>query len=281
MSGTLYIVATPIGNLEDITYRAVRVLNECDTIACEDTRQTRKLLDHYGIRKPLLAVHEHNERERAAQLVEQVAGGGTVALVSDAGTPLISDPGYRVVAEAVKRGVPITPIPGPSAPVAALSVSGLATDRYLFAGFLPAKSGQRRAELASVAALEATVIYFEAPHRLIDSLRDAAELLPRHPMVIAREVTKRFEEFLRGTAGEIAATLEQRGEVLGEITWLIGKEDGRDVRPTDDVLRARVQELIAAGVAKNDAMKQVARAAGLGKSEIYKLLSSDAGTGAG
>src|SRR5205807_2020381 len=201
----LYLVATPIGNLEDITLRAVRVLKQADVIACEDTRQTQKLLNHYGSSTPTTSYHEHNELTRAAELVKQAEEGRSIALVSDAGMPNISDPGYRLVSLAIRHHIPVVPIPGASAFVAALAASGLPTDSFHFAGFLPAKSGQRRQLLEQLRNSEHTEIFYEAPHRLQEALSDAAEILgPDRYIVIAREVTKLHEEFIRGSAGELA-----------------------------------------------------------------------------
>src|SRR5437762_7187704 len=192
----LYLVGTPIGNLDDITLRALRVLKEADLIACEDTRQTQKLLSHYGIEKPTVSYHEHNEAERAAELVARLEQGERIALVSDAGMPGISDPGYRVVALAVERGITVAPIPGAVAFASALAASGLATDAFRFNGFLPAKSGQRKETLESVRTSTVTEIFYEAPHRLLDSLRDVvAALGDERPVVVARELTKIHEEF--------------------------------------------------------------------------------------
>ena len=213
MTGTLYIVATPIGNLEDITHRALRVLKEVGWIASEDTRQTRKLLDHFGITTPQLSYHEHNERERATHLIEKLTAGINVALVSDAGTPLISDPGYRLVREAIEAGITVVPLPGPSAAVAALSASGLATDQFRFCGFLPAKTTQRRKVLEELKHETCTLIFYETPHRIIEALADVAAIdatLGARQVVVAREVTKIHEEFLRGTAAEVMAVLGAR-----------------------------------------------------------------------
>src|SRR4051812_3883001 len=228
MQGTLFVVATPIGNLEDVTLRALRVLKEADLIACEDTRQTQKLLSHHGIDKPTVSYHEHNEAERAAELVAKLERGANVALVSDAGMPGISDPGYRVVALAVERGIPVVPIPGPVAFATALAASGLPTDAFRFNGFLPAKSGQRREALEALRDSTVTEIFYEAPHRLIEALRDVVTTLgASRPVVVARELTKIHEEFVRGGAAEVLRQFEERaGEVKGEITLLIGKGSG-------------------------------------------------------
>src|SRR5437016_7627725 len=197
--GVLYVVATPIGNLEDITYRAVRILKEADLIACEDTRQTRKLLDHYGIEKPAISYHEHNEAERARQLIYNLQQGLTIAHVSDAGMPGISDPGYRVVKLAIEHGIRVVPVPGSSAVVAALAGSGLPTDAFEFRGFLPAKSGQRRTALESLRDVRHTVIFYETPHRIMESLQELAGILgAERQVVVARELTKLHEEFIRG-----------------------------------------------------------------------------------
>src|SRR5271156_3723562 len=222
----LYVVATPIGNLEDITLRAVRVLKEVDVIACEDTRQTQKLLNHYGITTRTISYHEHNEMTRAAELVKEMQEGASVALVTDAGMPGISDPGYRLIALAIRHHLPVVPIPGASAFLAALVASGLPTDSFRFSGFLPAKRGERRAALEAVKTSPRTQVFYEAPHRVVEALEDVCEVLGagRH-VVVAREVTKLYEEFLRGRAGEVLQTLKSRDVVKGEITLLIGKAE--------------------------------------------------------
>lgn len=275
MPGRLYVVSTPIGNLEDITYRAVRILKEADWIACEDTRTTVRLLDHYGIETRTISYHEHNETERAAELIARIEQGESGALVSDAGTPLLSDPGYRLVHAAAQAGIRIEPIPGASALLAALVVSGLPTDQFHFAGFLPHKQGQRQRVLESLADETATLIFYEAPHRIIESLEDIAAVLGTRDIVAARELTKMHEEILRGTASQIAATLSTRDSIRGEFVILIGKSLAPPVEsvPIEDMIQA----LIAAGVERMDAMKTVARERGLSKREVYKLLSGPAG----
>ena len=270
MSGVLYLIATPIGNLEDITYRAVRLLGEADVIACEDTRQTRKLLDHYGIERPTISYHEHNEAERAAELAARLVGGETIALVSDAGMPLISDPGYRLVRAAIDNAIPVLPVPGPSAALAALAASGLPTHAFYFGGFLPPKPGQRAKTLEALASESATLIFYEAPHRLLEALDAIETVLGPRPMVVARELTKIHEEFLRGTAAEIRAQLAERDSVKGEITLLIGKADAP--APDDTPIEEAVESLERAGVARMDAIKQVARRRGLSKREVYDQL---------
>ena len=270
MAGRLYVVATPIGNLEDITYRAVRVLGEADLIACEDTRQTHKLLDHYGIRKPTVSYHDHNEAERTAELMVRLLDGAVIALVSDAGVPLVSDPGYRLVHAAVEGGIRVEPIPGPSALLAALAGSGLPTDAFHFAGFLPAKTGQRVRALEALRHETATLIFYEAPHRILEALEAVEEVLGPRPVVVARELTKIHEEFLRGPAAQVRAQLAARDAVKGEITLLVGKPGAPP--PDDTPLDEAVDALIRGGVPRMDAIKQVARQRGLSKREVYDAL---------
>jgi 16S rRNA (cytidine1402-2'-O)-methyltransferase len=270
----LYLVGTPIGNLEDVTLRAIRVLKQADIIACEDTRQTQKLLNHFGIETRAVSYHEHNEASRAAELVEKLAQGGRVAVVSDAGTPGISDPGFRLVSLAVERGIAVFPVPGPAAFLAALVASGLPTDSFSFRGFLPAKSGARRRELEKIFGLEVTQVYYEAPHRIKETLADIVEVLgPGRPVVVARELTKIHEEFLRGTAREVARTLNARGEVKGEITLLIGKATEGATAPRGVSVRERVEQIIRdEKVDEKAALKKVAKERGISKSEAYREL---------
>jgi len=270
MAGRLYVVATPIGNLEDITYRAVRVLREVDLIACEDTRQTRKLLEHYGIRKPTISYHEHNEAERSQELAERLRAGDTIALVSDAGMPLVSDPGYRLVKAALSLEIPVEPVPGPSAVLAALAASGLATDSFHFGGFLPVKAGPRARALEALAGETATLVFYEAPHRVVEALETIEQVLGPRPVVMARELTKIHEEFVRGTAGEVRARLLARNAIKGEITLLVGKATAPAADSTP--LEEAVGELVRAGTARMDAIKQVARRRGLSKREVYEQL---------
>ena len=270
MPGLLYLVATPIGNLEDITYRAVRVLREAGLIACEDTRQTRKLLDHYDIRTPTISYHEHNEAERATELASRMAAGAVVALVSDAGMPLVSDPGYRLVRAAIELAVPVIAVPGPSAALTALAASGLPTDSFRFGGFLPSKPGQRAKALEALAEEQATLIFYEAPHRILEALEAVEQVLGPRPVVVARELTKIHEEFLRGTAAEVRAQLAARDAVRGEITLLIGKATAP--APDDTPVDEAVEELVNAGTPRMDAIKQVARRRGLSKREVYDQL---------
>ena len=272
MTGSLFLVATPIGNLEDITFRAVRVLKEADLIACEDTRHTRRLLDHYGIDKPTISYHEHNESDRSISLVDRLIAGGNVALVSDAGTPLINDPGYRLVTAAVAAGVRVIPIPGPSAILAALTASGLPTDAFYFGGFLPQKQGARRKVLESVASLDCTLVFYEAPHRIVESLQDIAEVYGEREVVVTRELTKIHEEFLRGTGLALNRIFAEKGPPKGEFTLVIGKPVTTmlDDRPVEEAVEAYV----AGGLTRMDAIKAVARDRGVSKREIYGKMNS-------
>ena len=264
------MVATPIGNLEDISSRAIRILGEVDLIACEDTRHTRKLLDRYGLTKTLVSYHEHNEQPRAAELLGDLQAGKNIALVSDAGTPLIADPGYRLVEQAREQGVNVTPVPGPCALITALSASGLPTDSFLFHGFLPPKQGQRRKLLTELKTLEATLIFYEAPHRILQTLEDIAATLGERRVVLARELTKIHEEFLRGTPGELRSALAERPSVKGEFTVMVsrGESSEADATPLD----AAVEKLIESGIPRMDALKTVARQRGLSKRDVYRKL---------
>ncbi len=277
-SGCLYLVATPIGNLEDITLRALRILKEADQIACEDTRHTQKLLHHYGIARPLVSYHEHNEMTRAPELVLAMEQGAQIALVSDAGMPLVSDPGYRLVALALRHRLPVVPVPGPSALLAALSASGLPNEEFLFAGFLPARSGERKRALERLRIEDRTIILYEAPHRIEDAVADALEVLGDRPACLAREVTKLHEEFRRGTLSEIAASLSGK-PARGEITLLIGPvpaEQRAAQRDTSQSLAERVDELIhQAKLDRKEALKLAAKERGLTKRAAYSELHLD------
>lgn len=268
MSAALYLVATPIGNLEDISLRAIRILkDEVDRIACEDTRHSRKLLDHHGINKPLVSYHEHNERDRGEELLAALRAGEKIALISDAGTPLISDPGYRLVAAAAAAGIPVIPIPGASAILTALCASGLPTDAFAFGGFLPPKQGQRRKALEAWAESPATLVFYEAPHRILEALDDIETVLGERPVVLARELTKFHEEFLRGTARQVRDQLSS-ANTRGEMVILIGRGVAglRDDRPLPEA----VADAIRGGMDRMDAIKHVARQRGLSKREVYK-----------
>ncbi len=271
----LYLVATPIGNLEDITLRAVRVLKEADQIACEDTRQTQKLLNHYGVSTRTVSYHEHNELTRAPELVLDLEGGARIALVTDAGMPGISDPGFRLISLAIRHHISVIPIPGASAFLAALVASGLPTDSFRFSGFLPHKSGQRRQMLESIKASPRTQVFYEAPHRIKEAVQDVVEVLgPERQLVVAREVTKIHEEFLRGRASEILGTLDARGDIKGEITLLIGKAEGGQQKVAASVnVRQRLQQVMAEEkLDEKAALKKIAREMGISKSEAYREL---------
>lgn len=268
--GTLFVVATPIGNLEDITLRALRVLKEAAVIACEDTRQSGKLLSHFGIPTPTISYHDHNEVSRTEDLLERLQAGSDVALITDAGTPLLSDPGYRLVTAAVAAGICVVPVPGASAALGALAAAGLPTDAFRFCGFLPPKSGQRRKALEELLDETCTLIFYEAPHRILDTLEDIEAVCGPRPVVVARELTKLHEEFLRGTATEVRAQLADRPSVKGEITLLLGK--GTPIADNTPLPEA-VAALEAQGIPRMDAIKQVARDRGISKREVYKEIS--------
>lgn len=278
MAGTLYLVATPIGNLEDITHRALRVLGEVDLIACEDTRHTRVLLNHYGIQTKLLSYHEHNERERATELGQLLENGTNIAVVSDAGTPGINDPGFRLVNEAIKRGVAVVPVPGAVALIAALVASGLPTDQFFFGGFLPARTTARRARLAEVRTLSSTLIFYEAPHRLAQSLADAREILGEREAAIARELTKLHEEIARGRLSELARRFASETTARGEIVLLIDRAIIAGEGESEDSslsLAARVDALEREGLDTRAALKRIARELGLSRSEAYRRLTAE------
>ena len=276
----LYLVATPIGNLQDITLRALRVLQEVDLIACEDTRQTHKLLHHYAIATRTTSYHQHNERIRSAELVKEIQEGASVALVTDAGMPGISDPGYRLVTLAIRHHIRVVPIPGASAFLAALVASGLPTDSFRFGGFLPAKRGERRAALETVKNSPRTQVFYEAPHRALEALEDIVEVLgPNRPVVIAREVTKIHEEFLRGRAWDVLETMRSRQSVKGELTLLIAKAEPADEPPTASprpTVRERVQQIMGEEkIDEKSALKRVARERGVSKSEAYREMQRE------
>jgi 16S rRNA (cytidine1402-2'-O)-methyltransferase len=274
----LYLVATPIGNLEDITLRALRVLKEADVIACEDTRQTQKLLNHYAITTRTTSYHEHNEMTRSAELVLELEGGARVALVTDAGMPGISDPGFRLIALAIRHHVPVIPVPGASAFLSALVASGLPTDSFRFSGFLPAKGGQRRQVLESIRESPRTQVFYEAPHRIVESLADVVAVLgSERPVVVAREVTKLHEEFLRGRAVEVLDQLKGRDVVKGEITLLIGKAEEKHRSEAERVsMRQRVDQIMSAEkLDEKAALKKVAKERGISKSEAYRELQQE------
>ncbi|MBK9314595.1 MAG: 16S rRNA (cytidine(1402)-2'-O)-methyltransferase [Acidobacteria bacterium] len=270
---SLYLVSTPIGNLEDITLRALRVLKEVDLIACEDTRHTRKLLDHFGIRKPVISYHEHNEQARAAELAGRLAQGESIAIVTDAGTPGISDPAYRIVRAAIEHGVEVVPIPGPAALIAGLVASGLPTDSFYFGGFLPPRKGARRTRLDELRSERSTLVFYESPHRIREALSDAEEVLGDREASLARELTKLHEQFLRGCLSEIRARLDVQSP-RGEMTLVIAGCGDDNLYATEQIsLTAQVDKLMDdEGLTRSDALKAVARSRGLSKREAYQKL---------
>ncbi|MER3446558.1 MAG: 16S rRNA (cytidine(1402)-2'-O)-methyltransferase [Candidatus Dadabacteria bacterium] len=269
MKGKLYIVSTPIGNLEDITLRALRILKEVDLIACEDTRVTKKLLSRYQIHKPLTSYHEHNEREKAEELLSIVESGKNIAVVSDAGTPGISDPGYRLVSLASEKGIEVISIPGPSAAIAALSISGLPTSSFIFLGFFPKSDKKRREFLESVREYRHTLIFYESSNRIIETLKIMLETLGNRRASISREITKVFEETLRGEISNIIQTLKQREGIKGEFTIILeGKYNKSDI--LENIISTTLELHREKGLSLKDTVKEVSRNLGVSKSKIYK-----------
>lgn len=275
--GTLYLVATPVGNLEDITLRALSILKEVDLIACEDTRHTAKLLTRFGIGTPRESYHKFNEQSRTARLIRKLREGKKIALVSDSGSPLVSDPGYELVTSCRREGIPVIPVPGPSAAIAALIASGLPADGFFFAGFLPARRPHRRRHLQQLADIPATIILFEAPHRLLASLEDMAAVLGARRAVIARELTKVHEEFLHGTLPELLGILQARPRIQGEITVVIDRGQGTaktEVHPASLAQHLRA-EMEKTGLPRNEALKSVAKQRGLTRKQAYNQLNDE------
>ena len=275
--GMLYLVATPIGNLEDITLRALRILKEVDLIACEDTRYTARLLNRYAIDTPRESYHQFNEASRAPQLLQMLRDGKNIALVSDSGTPLISDPGFELVSCCRKEGIKVVPVPGPSAAIAALIGSGLPTEPFYFAGFLPARGSQRKRRLQELTGIPATLIFYEAPHRLLSSIEDMADILGPRRACLARELTKMHEELLYGTLPELRENLQARPRIQGEITIVI--EKGATVQVSTvfpESIKQHLDEVMKkTGLPRNEALKSVARQRGISRKEAYKLLIDD------
>ncbi|HTH53284.1 MAG TPA: 16S rRNA (cytidine(1402)-2'-O)-methyltransferase [Edaphobacter sp.] len=272
----LYLVATPIGNLEDITLRALRVLRSVDRIACEDTRQTQKLLNHFGISTPTVSYHLHNEGLRAEELLTELQQGSRIAVVSDAGTPGIADPGHELVTTAIAAGIPIYPIPGANAAINALIASGLSTEQFTFHGFLPAKEGQRRTALEELPRDQSTRLFYEAPHRILDTLADLEAIFgPAQPIVIARELTKLHEEFLRGPVSELRTQLASRPVIRGEIVLLLSPTPQESVVPTRSIAAEVAALMQSESLSEKDALKRVARDRGIGKSEAYRELQRE------
>ena len=282
----LYLVATPIGNLGDITLRALDVLKQADRIACEDTRQTQKLLNHFSIATPTVSCHQHNERHRTTELIDALKAGGRIALVSDAGMPGISDPGNWLAAEAISAGIPVIPIPGANAALSALVASGLSTSEFHFIGFLPEKAGARRSRLESLAEEAAaqdsprTLVFYEAPHRILESLADCEAVWGAGlRVVVARELTKIHEEFLRGTVADVRQELAARDRIRGEITLLIQAPGRSATQPSGEPvekLAARVARLQAeSAIDEKEALKRLARELGTSKSDLYRELQRE------
>ena len=278
MPGTLYVVSTPIGNLEDITHRAIRVLGEVDLIACEDTRHTHKLLQHYGISTKTTSYHEHNEQERTGELIDLLLRGTNLAVVSDAGTPGISDPGFRLIRLAVAKEVQVVPVPGPSALITGLVISGLPTDEFFFGGFLPARSGARQARLNELRSVPGTLLFYEAPHRLAATLKDAYEILGEREAVVARELTKLHEEIGRGRLSELAARFSSAETARGEIVLIIDRNiiEGETITaaPRTSIVLL-VKRLESEGLDHRAALKKAARELGLSRAEAYRRLVAE------
>jgi 16S rRNA (cytidine1402-2'-O)-methyltransferase len=274
--GTLYLVATPIGNLADITHRALQVLSDVDLIACEDTRHTHKLLNHYGITTKTISYHEHNEQQRATELIDRLKQGTNIAVVSDAGTPSISDPGYRLVRAAIESEIPVVPVPGPSALVAALIAAGLPTDEFFFAGFLPSRTSARRARLAELQLVPGTLIFYEAPHRLAATLKDAYEILGEREAVVARELTKLHEEIRRGRLSQLTADYaDEKQDIRGEIVVLIDRNVIGGAVAEIVSVAALVDRFEQDGLDHRAALKKAARELGLSRAEAYRRLISE------
>jgi 16S rRNA (cytidine1402-2'-O)-methyltransferase len=275
MPGTLYLVATPIGNLADITHRALQVLGDVDLIACEDTRHTHKLLNHYGITTKTISYHEHNEQQRATELIDRLKQGTSIAVVTDAGTPSISDPGFRLVRAAIENEIAIIPVPGPSALITALVAAGLPTDEFFFAGFLPSRTNARRARLNELQSVPGTLIFYEAPHRLAATLNDAYEILGEREAVVARELTKLHEEIRRGLLSKLAADYTDKTDIRGEIVVLIDRNViGASINQATSIATL-VDQLEQEGLDHRAALKKAARELGLSRAEAYRKLLSE------
>ena len=273
-TGTLYLVATPIGNLADITHRALQILNDVDLIACEDTRHTHKLLTHYNITTKTISYYEHNEQRRTSELIERLKQGANIAVVSDAGTPSISDPGFRLVRAAIENEISIIPVPGPSALIAALIAAGLPTDEFFFAGFLPSRTNARRARLTELQGVPGTLIFYESPHRLAETLKDAYEILGEREAVVARELTKLHEEIRRGRLSQLTADYAEKSDTRGEIVVLIDRTV-ISVPNKETSVAALVDQFEQEGLDHRAALKKAARELGLSRAEAYRRLLAE------
>lgn len=272
VSGTLYIVATPLGNLEDITFRAVRILKEADLIAAEDTRHSKKLLSHYGITTPTMACHEHNETSKAQDLVQRLENGSTIALISDAGTPLISDPGYRLVSLARDKGISVVPVPGCNAAITGLSAAGLPTDAFLFLGFPPRKQGSLNTFLDNSARHKATLIFYESPRRIIRLISSAITALGDRQACLARELTKQYEEFIRGPLSMILATLETRETIKGECVLFIEGDNEQSAGLSSDQMQAMIMDGLNQNMRTGELAKNIAGLANCPKAQVYDMI---------
>lgn len=270
MSGKLYIVSTPIGNLEDITLRAIRILKEADLIACEDTRTTRKLLSRYAIDKPLIGYHEHNEIEKSKELLSLLEGGKSIAMVSDAGTPGISDPGYRLVKLASEHGIDVLPVPGPSAVVSALCVSGLPTSSFAFFGFLPRTKKRLTDYLGTIKSYPETLVFYESPKRVMKTLRVMLEVFGDRNISFSREITKLYEETLRGKISGVLETLGKRSEIKGEVTLVVEGAPAESVEAASENIDELLISCKKSGLSLKDAVKKVSEGSGYSKSKTYK-----------
>jgi 16S rRNA (cytidine1402-2'-O)-methyltransferase len=275
--GTLYIVSTPVGNLEDITLRALRILKESDLIACEDTRHTARLLTKYGINTPRESYHKFNEESRTPRLIQMLREGKNIALVSDSGTPLVSDPGYELVSRCREEGIQVVPIPGPSAAIAALVGSGLPADSFFFAGFLPARGAVRRRRLEELSCVPATLVLYEAPHRILRSLEDMIAVLGDRRTTLARELTKIHEEFLSASLSKILEILQARSEIQGEITLVIerGETVSAETGWPESIRRHLEEEMEKTGLPRNEALKVVAKKRGISRRDAYNKLNEE------
>lgn len=274
--GTLFLVATPIGNLADITHRAIDVLTRVTLIACEDTRHTRKLLQHYGIATKTISYHEHNEQQRARELIEILKRGDDVAVVSDAGTPAINDPGFRLVRAAIENDVPVVPVPGPSALIAGLIAAGLPTDEFFFGGFLPSRANARRTRLAELRSVPGTLVFYEAPHRLAEALKDAYEILGDREAVVARELTKLHEEIRRARLSELAQHYSNE-EPRGEIVLIIDRTTIDGPKVNNESVTSLIDQFERDGLDHRAALKKAARELGLSRAEAYRRLQAEKG----
>ena len=266
--GTLYIVATPIGNLEDITFRAIRILKEVDLIAAEDTRHSRKLLTHFGISRPLTSYFDHNKQLKGNYILDRLLEGQSVALITDAGTPCISDPGYQLVRDAVAAGIVVVPIPGPSAVITALCAAGLPTDSFTFVGFLTNRQGKRREKLTALATERRLLVFYEAPKRLEATLSDMLDIFGEREVAVARELTKIYEEFVRGSLSQVLAQVGER-EIRGEVVILVAPASAPEVQDAPSVECLLEEYLVAGGMTVKDAVKRAALETGLPRSEVY------------